>query len=88
MRKPYFILLTVLLIAYGCATPKMTQVPETMVLKEPPKFEVPAPKPEPQKAEELPAPKEAATVLTQPERCRHQGHLSPAVTGQRSEYHR
>jgi MSHA biogenesis protein MshL len=58
MRKSYFILLFVLFVACGCAAPRMTQVPETMVLKEPPKFEVPAAKPEPQKAEELPAPKE------------------------------
>jgi MSHA biogenesis protein MshL len=59
MRKTYFILLAVLIIAYGCAAPRLTQVPETMVLKEPPKFDMPAAKPEPQKAEELPAPKEA-----------------------------
>ena len=42
----------------GCATPRMTQVPETMALKAPPQVTPPLTKPEPQKAEELPPAKD------------------------------
>jgi MSHA biogenesis protein MshL len=58
MKKHYFILLAFIFLAFGCATPKMVQIPETMVLKEPPKFEIPKVKPQPPKETELPPLKE------------------------------
>jgi MSHA biogenesis protein MshL len=58
MKKNYFILLAVIFAAFGCVTAKTAQVPETMVLKEPPKLEAPKAKPQPPKEEELPPPKE------------------------------
>lgn len=57
MKKIYLILLAII-IAYGCAAPKMTEVSETMALNEPPRVEMPKAKPEPPKAEELPPSKE------------------------------
>jgi MSHA biogenesis protein MshL len=51
--------LLTLIIIYGCATPEMTGVSETMVLNEPPRVDVPKAKPEPLKAEEIPSSKEA-----------------------------
>ncbi len=42
----------------GCATPRMTQVPETMALSQPPQLPAPIIKPEPPKAEELPPAKD------------------------------
>ncbi len=42
----------------GCASPRMTQVPETMALKQPPQVPAPIIRPEPAKAEELPPAKE------------------------------
>ena len=58
MKKIYLILLTIIIV-YGCATPEMTGVPETMVLNEPPKLDMPKAKPEPARAEEFPPSKEA-----------------------------
>src|SRR4030042_261548 len=51
--------LLTLIIIYGCATPEMTGVSETMVLNEPPQVDMPKAKPEPLKAEEIPPSKEA-----------------------------
>jgi len=42
----------------GCASPRMTQVPETMALKQPPQVPAPVMRPELPKAEELPPAKE------------------------------
>jgi MSHA biogenesis protein MshL len=58
MKKSYFVFLVFIILAYGCATPKTAQIPETMVLKEPPKLEIPKVKPQPQKEAELPPLKE------------------------------
>ena len=58
MKKHYCILLTLIILASGCATPRTSQVPETMALKEPPKLEVPMVKAEPPRAEEFPPLKE------------------------------
>ena len=58
MKKHYCILLILIILALGCATPRTSQVPETMVLKEPPKLEVPMVKAEPPRAEEFPPLKE------------------------------
>ena len=58
MKKHYCILLILIILALGCATPRTSQVPETMALKEPPKLEVPMVKPQPPRAEEFPPLKE------------------------------
>ncbi|MEW6110101.1 MAG: secretin N-terminal domain-containing protein [Nitrospirota bacterium] len=58
MNKIYPILATVIFIVYGCAAPRMTEVPETMVLKEPPAIEAPAVSHEPPEEEEIPKSKE------------------------------
>ncbi len=42
----------------GCATPRMTEVPETMALKQPPQVPAPVIRPEPPKTEELPPARE------------------------------
>jgi len=53
--KTFHILVIVLtFVALGCATPRMTEVPETMALKQPPQVPAPSIRPEPQKTEELP----------------------------------
>src|SRR4030065_1561522 len=43
--------LLTLIIIYGCASPEMTGVSETMVLNEPPQVEISKAKPEPLQAE-------------------------------------
>jgi MSHA biogenesis protein MshL len=58
MKKQYCILLTLLILAIGCATPKTSQVTETMALKEAPQLEAAAVKPQPPKPEEFPVVKE------------------------------
>lgn len=45
-------------VALGCATPRMTEVPETMALKQPPQVPAPGMRPEPLKTEELPPAKD------------------------------
>jgi MSHA biogenesis protein MshL len=57
MKKIHSILLAIILSS-GCSTLEMTRVPETMVLKEPPRLEIPKPKPVPARAEEIPPSKE------------------------------
>lgn len=59
MKKHYCILLALIILALGCATPRTSEVPETMALKEPPKLDLPRVKPQPPKAEEFPPLKEA-----------------------------
>jgi MSHA biogenesis protein MshL len=58
MKKLYLIMFAFIFIAYGCATPTMTEVSDTMVLEKPPVIEAPPPKPEPSKPEEFPKSKE------------------------------
>jgi MSHA biogenesis protein MshL len=60
MKKLYLIMFAFIFIAYGCATPTMTEVSDTMVLEKPPVIEAPPPKPEPPKSEEFPKPKESS----------------------------
>lgn len=45
-------------VALGCATPRMTEVSETLALKAPPQMPAPVIKPEPPKTEELPPSKD------------------------------
>lgn len=54
MKKFHVIVICLTFIVLGCATSRMTEVPETMALKQPPQLPAPIIKPEPQKAEELP----------------------------------
>jgi MSHA biogenesis protein MshL len=54
----FLILLSLIILAYGCATPSMTGVSETMVLNEPSQIEMPKSKPAPPKEEEFPTSKE------------------------------
>lgn len=54
----FVLLFTTVVLSYGCATPRTAEIPETMVLTEPPQFEVPKAKPEAPRAEELPPSKE------------------------------
>lgn len=58
MKRIYMILVAVIFIVYGCATPKLTEVKDTMVLQGPPIIETPAPKPEPIIKEEIPQAKD------------------------------
>jgi MSHA biogenesis protein MshL len=54
MKKISILLGAIILIIYGCATPKMTDVSETMALIEPPALDVTEQKPEPIQQEEFP----------------------------------
>ena len=58
MKRIYLVLIAVIFIGYGCATPKITEVKDTMALQEPPIIEAPAPKPAPAIKDELPPAKE------------------------------
>lgn len=58
MKKMHLILILITFVFCGCAAPKMTGVPETLALKEPPRIDLPEPKPEPPKEEYLPPSKE------------------------------
>ena len=54
MKKMIILLGAIILIIYGCATPKITDVSETMALIEPPALDVTVQKPEPAQQEEFP----------------------------------
>ncbi len=57
--KTFHVIVIVLTFAIlGCATPRMTEVPETMALKAPPQVPAPALKQEPARTEELPPAKD------------------------------
>lgn len=57
--KTFHLLVVVLtFVVLGCATPRMTEVTETMTLKQPPQVPAPSVRPEPPKAEELPPAKD------------------------------
>jgi len=58
MKTFHVIVIILTFVALGCATPRMTEVPETMALKQPPQVPAPPLKPEPPKAEELPPAKD------------------------------
>lgn len=58
MIKIYLIIIATIFIVYGCATPRMAEVSETMALKEPPRIAEPELKPEPLKSEEVPQAKD------------------------------
>lgn len=59
MKKISLLLTSIILILYGCATPKMSDVSETMALSEPPSIEVTEKEPEPEQQEEFPKPADA-----------------------------
>ncbi|MBI5632910.1 MAG: secretin N-terminal domain-containing protein [Nitrospirae bacterium] len=58
MKKFHVMTICLAFVVLGCATPRMTEVPETMALKAPPQLPAPAMTPEPAKAEELPPAKD------------------------------
>ncbi|MBI5848002.1 MAG: secretin N-terminal domain-containing protein [Nitrospirae bacterium] len=58
MKIFHVIAVVLTFIIMGCATPRMTEVPETMALKQPPQIPAPSVRPEPPKAEELPPAKD------------------------------
>ena len=58
MNKIYLILIAIIFFIFGCVTPRMTEVSETMALKEPPRIQVPAARPEQPRVEEFPKEKE------------------------------
>lgn len=59
MKKISLLLAGIIIILYGCATPKITDISETMVLSEPPFIEVPEKEQEPAQQEEFPEPVDA-----------------------------
>ncbi len=58
MNKIYLIMIAIIFVVCGCVTPRMTEVSETIVLKEPPQIQVQAARPEQPKIEEFPKEKE------------------------------
>ncbi len=58
MKTFHVIVVFLTFVAMGCATPRMTEVPETMALKQPPQVPAPSIRPEPPKTEELPLAKD------------------------------
>jgi MSHA biogenesis protein MshL len=58
MKKNSLVFILLTFIVYGCATPKMTEVKQTMALSEPPRIAEPEKKPEPQIKEQIPEAKE------------------------------
>ena len=58
MKTFHVFVIILAFVALGCATPRMTEVPETMALKQPPQVPAPSIRPEPPKAEELPPAKD------------------------------
>lgn len=58
MKKISLVFILLPFVVYGCATPKMTEVKQTMALSEPPRIAAPEKKPEPQLKEQIPEAKE------------------------------